>query len=68
MYHTVGGIMARLRKDKPASLPGTKFTIYVPVELVDALNRVADTKGISRNALIVQALVKLFKRHIEEAK
>jgi predicted HicB family RNase H-like nuclease len=63
---SLGDDMPKPRKDKPPIAKGEKFTIYAPIPLVHALNRMADAKGISRNALIVQALSKLAKKHIEE--
>ena len=45
-----------------------RFSVLASVELITALNRMADTKRISRNALIIQLLTKALKRHIEEAK
>ena len=60
--------MPKPRKDKAPAAKGDKFTLYAPIPLIDALNRMADTKGISRNALIVQALTKFAKKHIEEVR
>lgn len=39
----------------------TKFTVYVYTDTVEELNRVADAKGMTRNALIVQMLAKATK-------
>lgn len=55
------------RKDK-MRLPHQYMSVRLPVTLIDALSRMADQKKISRNRLIIQALTKLAKRHIEEAK
>lgn len=55
------------RKDK-TRLPHQYMSVRLPVTLIDALSRMADQKKISRNRLIIQALTKLAKRHIEEAK
>jgi len=48
------------RKDKE---PSTMVSsgIRMPAQLMDDLNRTADTKGISRSALIVQILTKATK-------
>ena len=59
--------MSGLRKDK-APAQKDRFSVLASVELITALNRMADTKRISRNALIIQLLTKALKRHIEEAK
>jgi metal-responsive CopG/Arc/MetJ family transcriptional regulator len=40
--------------------------IYLPHALMSALSRMADKKGISRNALIAQLLTKAAKKYIEE--
>jgi len=55
------------RKDK-VTMPHQYMSVRLPVTLIDALSRLADHKKLSRNRLIVQALTKLAKRHIEEAK
>ena len=48
------------RKDKePSTMVCTGMR--VPSELLDALSTHADTKGLSRNALIVQILTKATK-------
>ena len=52
--------MPRLRKDQTAR-PMTKFTVYVYTDTVEELNRTADAKGMTRNALIVQILAKATK-------
>jgi len=48
------------RKDKE---PSTMVSsgIRMPAQLMDELNRTADTKGITRSALIVQILTKATK-------
>jgi len=38
-----------------------KFTVYVYADTVKELNRNADSKGITRNALITQILAKATK-------
>lgn len=48
------------RKDKQPST-SVNSGIRVPSELLDTLTRVADTKGVSRNALIVALLTKATK-------
>ena len=40
--------------------------IYLPHALMSALSRMADKKGMSRNALIAQLLTKAAKKYIEE--
>jgi predicted HicB family RNase H-like nuclease len=57
--------MPRLRKDQKPS-EKDRFSVLVSIELVDALNRMADAKGVSRNALIAQLLTKAAKKYIEE--
>ncbi len=53
------------RSDKTkASMSNTG--IYLPHALMSALSRMADKKGISRNALIAQLLTKAAKKYIEE--
>jgi hypothetical protein len=52
--------MPRLRKDQ-TQRPMTKFTVYVYADTVEELNRTADAKGMTRNALIVQLLAKATK-------
>jgi hypothetical protein len=52
--------MPRLRKDQTPR-PMTKFTVYVYADTVEELNRTADAKGMTRNALIVQLLAKATK-------
>lgn len=42
--------------------------IYLPSTLMAALSRMADRKGMTRNALISQLLTKAAKKYIEEAK
>ncbi len=42
--------------------------IYLPSALMAALSRMADRKGVTRNALIAQLLTKAAKKYIEEAK
>lgn len=59
--------MPRLRKDQQGT-EKDRFSVLVAVEIVYALNRMADAKGISRNALIAQLLTKAAKKYIEEAK
>lgn len=59
--------MPRLRKDQEKS-EKDRFSVLASVELITALNRMADAKGVSRNALIAQLLTKAAKRYIEEAK
>ncbi len=55
------------RKDKEKA-EMVNSGIYLPAPLVHALNRMADRKGVTRNALIAQLLTKAAKRYIEEAK
>lgn len=55
------------RSDKTtASMANTG--LYLPQVLIDALNRMADKKGMSRNALITQLLTKAAKKYIEEVR
>lgn len=49
--------MPRLRKDQAATAKD-RFSVLAPVEVIEALNRMADIKGMTRNALIVQLLIK----------
>jgi metal-responsive CopG/Arc/MetJ family transcriptional regulator len=42
--------------------------LYLPQALIDALNRMADKKGMSRNALITQLLTKAAKKYIQEVR
>lgn len=58
--------MPRLRKDQNQASEKDRFSVLVSIELVDALNRMADAKGVSRNALITQLLTKAAKKYIEE--
>ena len=60
--------MPRLRKDQNQASEKDRFSVLASVELIDALNRMADAKGVSRNALIVQALTKAAKKYIEEVR
>jgi len=60
--------MPKPRKDKEPVAKGDKFTLYAPIPLITALNHMADAKGVSRNALIVQALTKFAKKYIEEVR
>jgi predicted HicB family RNase H-like nuclease len=60
------GTMPRLRKDQNQASEKDRFSVLVSIELVDALNRMADAKGVSRNALITQLLTKAAKKYIEE--
>lgn len=53
--------MPRLRKDQAAVSSKDRLTILAPVDIIEALNRMADAKGISRNALICQMLSKATK-------
>lgn len=55
------------RKDKE-KLEMANTGIYLPSALMTALSRMADRKGITRNALIAQLLTKAAKKYIEEAK
>jgi predicted HicB family RNase H-like nuclease len=55
------------RKDK-LTAPHQYMSVRLPVPVIEALSRMADQKKISRNRLVIQALIKLAKRHIEEAK
>jgi len=55
------------RKDKVAT-PHQYMSVRLPVPVIEALSRMADQKKVSRNRLVIQALIKLAKRHIEEAK
>jgi hypothetical protein len=55
------------RSDKTtASMVNTG--LYLPQALIDALNRMADKKGMSRNALITQLLTKAAKKYIQEVR
>lgn len=60
--------MPRLRKDQNQASEKDRFSVLVSIELVDALNRMADAKGVSRNALITQLLTKAAKKYIEEVR
>lgn len=60
--------MPRLRKDQNQPSEKDRFSVLVSIELVDALNRMADAKGVSRNALITQLLTKAAKKYIEEVR
>jgi hypothetical protein len=53
--------MPRLRKDQAPAGEKDRFSVLAPVEVIEALNRMADIKGITRNALIVQLLSKATK-------
>ena len=58
--HKKGKHVPRLRADQQTR-PMKKFTVYVYAETVEELNRTADAKGITRNALITQLLAKATK-------
>jgi predicted HicB family RNase H-like nuclease len=60
--------MPRLRKDQNQASEKDRFSVLASVELIDALNRMADAKGVSRNALITQLLTKAAKKYIEEVR
>lgn len=53
--------MPRLRKDQAVVGSKDRLTILAPVDIIEVLNRMADAKGISRNALICQLLSKATK-------
>jgi predicted HicB family RNase H-like nuclease len=57
--------MSGLRKDKTPAQKD-RFSVLASVELITALSRMADKKGVSRNALIAQLLTKAAKKYIEE--
>ena len=52
--------MGRLRKDQ-APRPMANFSVHIYQDTLEALNRTADAKGMTRNALIVQLLAKATK-------
>jgi hypothetical protein len=54
-----GGNMPRRKDKEPSTMVSSG--IRMPAQLMDDLNRTADTKGISRSALIVQILTKATK-------
>ena len=61
LYRTdIGGYMPRLRKDQLMT-DKDRFTVLAPVEIIEALNQLADAKGMTRNALVVQVLAKATK-------
>jgi len=51
--------MPRRKDKKPSTMVSTG--IRMPAQLLDNLNSTADTKGITRSALIVQILTKATK-------
>ncbi len=55
------------RKDKPGK-PHRYLSVRLPIDVVDALSRMADAKRTSRNALIIQALKKISKKYVEEVR
>jgi len=55
------------REDK-ITKPHKNMGVYLPAELITALTRMANAKKMTRNNLIVQALAKLAKKYVEEAK
>jgi hypothetical protein len=52
--------MPRLRKDQ-FTTEKERFTVLAPVDVIEALNQLADAKGMTRNALVVQVLSKATK-------
>lgn len=52
--------MPRLRKDQITTAKD-RFSVLAPVEVIEALNELADAKGMTRNALVVQLLSKATK-------
>ena len=60
--------MPRLRKDQAPAGEKDRFSVLAPVEVIEALNRMADIKGITRNALIVQLLSKAMAPRKAKAK
>jgi hypothetical protein len=52
--------MGRLRKDQTAR-PMKNISVHIYADTVEELNRAADAKGMTRNALIVQLLAKATK-------
>jgi hypothetical protein len=54
-----GGNMPRRKDKEPSTMVSSG--IRMPAQLMDELNRTADTKGITRSALIVQILTKATK-------
>jgi hypothetical protein len=52
--------MPRLRKDQ-FTTEKERFTVLAPVDVIEALNQLADAKGVTRNALVVQVLSKATK-------
>ena len=52
--------MGRLRKDQ-ITRPMVNVSVHIYEDTVKALNSVADAKGLTRNALIVQLLAKATK-------
>jgi hypothetical protein len=54
-----GGDMPRRKDKEPSTMVSTG--IRMPAQLLDNLNSTADTKGITRSALIVQILTKATK-------
>ena len=58
--------MPRLRKDQAVVGNKDRLTILAPVDIIEVLNRMADAKGISRNALICQLLSKATKPRVKK--
>jgi hypothetical protein len=54
-----GGNIPRRKDKEPSTMVSSG--IRMPAQLMDDLNRTADTKGITRSALIVQILTKATK-------
>ena len=68
LYRTIiGGHMPRLRKDQ-ATTAKDRFSVLAPVEVIEALNELADAKGMTRNALVVLLLSKATKPRKAKAK
>jgi len=59
IYSKKGGDMPRRKDKEPSTMVSTG--IRMPAQLLDNLNSTADTKGITRSALIVQILTKATK-------
>jgi hypothetical protein len=59
IYSKKEATMPRRKDKEPSTMVSSG--IRMPAQLMDDLNRTADTKGISRSALIVQILTKATK-------
>jgi hypothetical protein len=59
IYSKKGDNMPRRKDKEPSTMVSTG--IRMPAQLLDNLNSTADTKGITRSALIVQILTKATK-------